>query len=68
MAMSAKGGGWGEVGKVREVDGLVGRRSVHRLGVGKSSPKKNLGSRVREKKVIKKLSSERKKTELRKKI
>jgi hypothetical protein len=54
---------------MRKVDGLVGRRSVGRLGVGKSSPKKNLGSRVREKKVvIKILSPERKKTELGKKM
>jgi len=30
MEMSAKGGGWGEVGRMREVDGLVGRRSVGR--------------------------------------
>jgi hypothetical protein len=38
---------------MREVGGLVGRRAVGRLRVGRSSQKKNLGSGVGEKKVIK---------------
>jgi hypothetical protein len=38
---------------MREVGGLVGRRAVGRLRVGRSSPKANLGSWVGEKKVIK---------------
>ncbi len=46
---------------MREVGGLVGRRAVGRLRVGRSSQKKNLGSGVGEKKVIKKLSPEKKK-------
>jgi len=46
---------------MREVGGLVGRRVVSRLWVGRSFPKKNLGSGVGEKKVIKKLSPEKKK-------
>jgi hypothetical protein len=61
MEMSAKGGGWGEVDRMREVGGLVGRRVVVRLGVGKSSPKKNLRSRVRGKKSDKRTSPKRKK-------
>jgi hypothetical protein len=40
----------GEVGKMREVGGLVGRRAVGRLGVGKRPPKKKLGVKGEEKK------------------
>jgi len=32
MEVSAKGRGWGGVGRMREVGGLVGRRAVGRLG------------------------------------
>jgi hypothetical protein len=60
MEVSAKGGGRGRVCRMREVGGLVGRRVVNRLWVGRSFPKKNLGSGVGEKKVIKKLSPEKK--------
>jgi hypothetical protein len=45
---------------MREVGGLVQRRVVSRLWVGRSFPKK-LGVRVGEKKVIKKLSPEKNK-------
>ncbi len=32
MEVRAKGGGWGAVGRMREVGGMVGRRVVGRLG------------------------------------
>jgi hypothetical protein len=51
---------------MREVGGLVGRRAVGRLTVGRSSPKSNLRSGVGEKKVIKNCP-QRKKTGLEKK-
>jgi hypothetical protein len=51
----------GRVSKMREVGGLVGRRVVGRLGVGRSFPKK-LGVRGGPKnKVIKKTVSREKK-------
>jgi hypothetical protein len=52
---------------MREVGGLVGRRAVGRLMVGRSSPKTNLRSGVGEKKVIKNCPQKEKKTELEKK-
>jgi hypothetical protein len=46
---------------MREVGGLVGRRAVGRLRVGRSSPKTNLGLGVKEKKVIKNYPQKEKK-------
>ncbi len=43
--MQKEVGGEG-VCRMREVGGLVGRRAVNRLWVGRSFPKKNLGSEV----------------------
>ncbi len=42
--------GWGGVGNMREGGGLVGRRAVGRLGVGRRFPKKNFDSGVGQKK------------------
>jgi hypothetical protein len=47
---------------MREVGGLVGRKKGGRwVGVGRSFPKKNLGSGAGQKKVIKKLFPRKKK-------
>jgi hypothetical protein len=52
--VSAKGGGWGG-GQQDEGGRWVGRKKGGRwVGVGRSFPKKNLGSRVAKKKVIEK--------------
>jgi len=53
---------------MREVGGLVRRKAVGGLGVGKSLQKKKLGVRGGPKKKIKKLFPEEKKTELGEKI
>jgi hypothetical protein len=45
MEVGAKGGGWGGVSMMRELGGLVGRRAIVRLGVGRNSPKKTWGQR-----------------------
>jgi hypothetical protein len=42
MEVRAKGGGWGAVGRVREVGGLVGRTVGGKLGGRWELPKKNL--------------------------
>jgi hypothetical protein len=68
MEVSAKGGGWGGVCRMREVSGLVGRRAVGRLWVGRSFPKKKLGGqRWGEKKSDKKIVPRKKTTKLGKK-
>jgi hypothetical protein len=69
MEVSAKGVGWGGVGRMREVGGLVGRRAVGRLGVSRSSPKKHgVRGGGEKKKSDKKSVPRKKKTELTKKI
>ncbi len=40
MEVNTKGSGWGGLNRMREVGGLVRRRAIGRLGVGKSSQKK----------------------------
>jgi len=42
--------GWGGFGNMKEGGGLVGRRVVGRLGVGRSFPKKNFDLGVGQKK------------------
>jgi len=42
--------GWGGVSNMREGGGLVGRRVVGRLDVGRNFPKKNFDSGVGQKK------------------
>jgi hypothetical protein len=55
MEVSAKGGVWGG-GQQDEGGRWVGRKQGGRwVGVGRSFPEKYLGSRVSQKKVIKKL-------------
>jgi len=41
--VSPKRGGWGGVCRMGEVGGLVGRRAVGRLWVGRRFPKKSWG-------------------------
>jgi hypothetical protein len=67
MEVNTKGGGWGG-GQQDEGGRWVGRKKAGRwVGVGRSFPKRNLGSGAGQKKVIKKLFPE-KKTELGKRI
>jgi hypothetical protein len=64
MEVRAKGGGWGAVGRMRDVGGLVGRRVGGRFGGVVGAPPKNLGSGVRGKKSDKKTVPRSRKTEL----